>query len=122
MRKPSDNFLNLLFEAIKNRNEYGVDTKDKNAPFFKQFPKLNFDYTYRGLHSYIPDSFKKEKKDIYKKEELADTITSRNEKKTELKKLLMPLNTNDRTLKRYINETRLRLSKKLKTVHGWQCT
>ena len=36
MRKPSDNFLNLLFEAIKNRNEYGVDTKDKNAPFFTQ--------------------------------------------------------------------------------------
>ena len=87
MRKPSDDFLNLLFEAIKNRNDYGVDTKDKNAPFFKQFPKLNFDYTYRGLHSYIPDSFKKEKKDIYKKEELADTITSRNEKKTELKKI-----------------------------------
>lgn len=88
MRKPTNNFFKVLNEAIKYQNEYGVDTSNnRNEPFFKSLDDLNNDYTYKGEYNYIPKEVKRQKKEIYKREDLAGSVKDLVTKKTELKKI-----------------------------------
>ena len=51
MKKPSNRFLNLLFEVIGKRNPYGIDKQSEDAKqlFFKPYDQP--DYSYRGAYS-----------------------------------------------------------------------
>lgn len=48
MKKPSNKFFNILFEAIAKRNPYGIDRQGENPkqPFFKPYNEP--DYSYQG--------------------------------------------------------------------------
>jgi hypothetical protein len=77
MKKPTNKFFEILSEAVKKRNEYGVDTSDKEAnPFFKPL-KLEKDYSYHGEYKEIPDKVKSERNKLYKKEDLTGIISDR---------------------------------------------
>lgn len=89
MKKPSDNFLNLLFEAIKKRNDYGVNTRNKMQPLLKfgdeeDVDPLNNDYTYHGDYKTIPMGIKKAQRDLYKKTNFAGKVATRMQKNKEL--------------------------------------
>ena len=87
MKKPTDKFFEILSEAVKKRNPYGVNTSDKEAnPFFKPL-KLEKDYSYHGEYKEIPDKVKSERNKLYKKEDLAGIISLRNKKSKELQEL-----------------------------------
>jgi hypothetical protein len=51
MKKPSNRFFKILFEAIKKRNPYGIDKQSEDAKqlFFKPYDQP--DYSYRGAYS-----------------------------------------------------------------------
>ena len=90
--KNNKKFFDLLNEAIAKRNDYGVDTKNKLQPLLKfgdeQDPDpLNNDYTYHGDYSRITREIKKERRDLYKKENLSGKVSSRTQKNKELMEL-----------------------------------
>ena len=51
MKKPTNRFFKILFEAIKKRNPYGIDKQSEDAKqlFFKPYDEP--DYSYRGAYS-----------------------------------------------------------------------
>ena len=120
MRKPSDNFFKVLNEAIKYQNEYGVDTsKNRQEPFFKSLDDLNNDYTYKGEYSYIPKEVKRQKKEIYNREDLAGSVRDLVTKKTELKKIKADIESGETlfTQKKEIERARTsQLQKDLKDI------
>ena len=64
MRKPSNKFFNLLNEAIKKSNPYGIDyTHDRSNPVLPLKELEKKDYSIQGEYKKIPDQFLKERKD-----------------------------------------------------------
>jgi hypothetical protein len=67
MKKPSNRFLNLLFEVIGKKNPYGIDKQSEDAKqlFFKPYDQP--DYSYRGVYS----AFKPQRgQDLFNKHEV----------------------------------------------------